>query len=283
MACGEAFVVKKHAYIELKGLIEDLIQKKIQENEITEVSVYFRDLENGPTLGINEHIKFAPASLLKLPLLLTYLNLAEEQPGFLEKKLRYYKKGSDILEQLIVPTDSIKENTPYTIDTLLKYLISYSDNKAYFVLLQYLKQIFPDENVVEETLQDLGIIAPEDLWEETITVKSYASIFVQLYNSSFFQKKETSEKALALLAESDFHKGIEAGLPAGIKVAHKFGERSFEGSDLKQFHDCGIVYSPQNPYLLCVMTRGYDFEKLPGIISEISKMVYEEFDSRRIR
>jgi len=27
-----------------------------------------------------------------------------------------------------------------------------------------------------------------------------------------------------------------------------------------QLHDCGIVYYPETPYLLCVMTKGWNFE-----------------------
>ena len=91
-----------------------------------------------------------------------------------------------------------------------------------------------------------------------------------------------SEKAIALIADADYNKGIEAGVPVDIEVAHKFGEREFETGGLKQFHDCGIVYYPNNPYLLCVMTRGWAIDKLQDTISTISKMVYEEFNSRRL-
>ena len=90
-----------------------------------------------------------------------------------------------------------------------------------------------------------------------------------------------SEHALSLLAQSGYDVGIKAGVPKDVEVAHKFGERSgFEG-DLKQLHDCGIIYYPENPYLLCVMTQGQNFDDLSATIGMISKMVYEEFDSRK--
>lgn len=281
LACGDDFVVKKHAYGEFKIKLENFIQEKMRENTLLEASVYFRDLSSGPTLGLNEHTKFAPASLLKVPALLTYLSIAEDQPELLEKNLTFHKKKELILDQDIVPKNTIKENIPYTINELLKYMIVYSDNNAYFVLLQYLAQSHPNRNPLLDTFKDLGIIDPSDPSEETITIKSYASIFVQLYNATFLKEKESSEKALELLANTDFKEGIVAGIPHNIKVAHKFGERVLQDGP-KQLHDCGIVYYPKNPYLLCIMTRGQDFNKLPGIISAISKMFYEEFDSRRL-
>jgi len=72
-----------------------------------------------------------------------------------------------------------------------------------------------------------------------------------------------------------YKEGLVGGLPEGIKVAHKFGERAYEESGVKQFHDCGIIYYPNKPYLLCVMTRGDDFNTLQGIVRQVSQTVYQ--------
>lgn len=274
--------INKSSYIELKNKLVDLIEDKKTKSEITNASIYFRDLRYGPTMGINEYEKFVPASLLKLPVMLTYLGLAEDEPEFLNKKLRYYKTGTSTIEQVVLPTKLIEEDTPYTIYELLERMMNYSDNRAYYVLLQYLINLSPNENLVERTIRDLGIIEPQDEWQETITTKSYASIFVQLYYASFFAKKETANLALQMMSNSDFHSGLEAGVPKYIKVAHKFGERSFSNSTSIQFHDCGIVYFPNNPYLLCVMTSGTDEKQLMNFIATVSKMFWEELQSRKL-
>lgn len=282
LACEGSFIVEKHAYSKLKGRIEELIDDKLKTGEISESAIYFRDLENGPTLGINEHANFAPASLLKVPLLLAFLARSEEQPELLEKKLTYRTTQEVIINQLIPPRVSIQENTQYSVHDLLTYLIKYSDNKAYIILMKYLQQISPDFDLFSDTVQSLGIINPEGILEETISVKSYASIFLQLFHASFLNKKETSELALGFLTNTDFTTGIVAGVPKDITVAHKFGERSEFDGNIKQLHDCGIVYYPDNPYLVCIMTRGRELDQLSKTIAEISKMIYEEFDSRRI-
>jgi len=42
-----------------------------------------------------------------------------------------------------------------------------------------------------------------------------------------------------------------------------------------QLHDCGIVYYPQRPYVICVMTKGRDLDVLKNVIKGISEIVYE--------
>ena len=53
--------------------IQNLINYEINEKNISFASVYVRDLNNGPWLGFNEKEKFSPASLMKVPLLISCL------------------------------------------------------------------------------------------------------------------------------------------------------------------------------------------------------------------
>lgn len=281
LICKDNLVVSKQSYIKLKHELESFIQEQKKANKATDVSIYFRDLQNGPTLGIKEHEFFSPASLLKLPLLLTYLSLRDEQPDILKREISIIDTDNT-LKQTILPKESIEQGKTYTVEDILGRMIKYSDNKSYYALLDYLREISPKNDLLKQTFVDLGIIDPKDIIDDTISVKSYGSIFVQLYYSSYFNKKETSDEVLALLTKVDWNKGINAGVPLDVTVAHKFGERFGFSGNLVQLHDCGIVYYPENPYLLCIMTRGYDTNTLSSIIASISKMVYEEFDSRKL-
>lgn len=87
-----------------------------------------------------------------------------------------------------------------------------------------------------------------------------------------------SKIALEILTQVDFRDGIVAGVPPGTVVAHKFGERRLAESDLVQLHECGIVYYPGQPYILCVMTRSRDLFKLTGVLKDVSGEVYREVD-----
>ena len=74
---------------------------------------------------------------------------------------------------------------------------------------------------------------------------------------------------------TSFKDGLLAGVPRDVTVAHKFGSRRIGESEKVQLHDCGIVYAPERPYILCVMTQGSDFTKLAGVIKSISANVYQ--------
>jgi hypothetical protein len=63
-------------------------------------------------------------------------------------------------------------------------------------------------------------------------------------------------------------------------TSHKFGERKFLDSGETQFHDCGIVYLPKKPYLLCIMTRGTDLNKATKVIKNISQAVYKNLTQK---
>jgi len=282
IVCGSAQTVNKKNYVAFKSDLENYIGKAKQNGQLTDIGVYFRDLQYGPTFGINEYADFSPASLLKLPMMVTYLTLYEDNHDILDVSIYYEGKYESDLTQSIKPSVSAVENKKYKIRELIDMMIKNSDNNSYYVLLDYLNEISTNTQVLRDTFIDLGVIDPQTELDETITVKSYAGIFTQLFNSSYFSSKDTSELALDILSKTDFHDGIVAGVPKGVQVAHKFGERFDLVNNVFQLHDCGIVYFPKNPYLLCIMTKGRNMSDLKNIVSGISKMVYEEFESRRL-
>jgi len=277
--CGFKNIIDKREYSELKSQLRTYIEQKENEGTVSDVSIWFRDLEAGPTFGIDEREDFVPASLLKLPLVITFLEMAEDTPALLQQRITY---GNIVAgpSQVFAPGDPLQKGMTYTIDELITHTMVYSDNNAAQLLYEYLLRYYPE--ALSDTYRDLGIIDPgTNLNMASVNTKEYGSIFRMLYNVSFLDV-EMSEKLLALLVRSDFKDGIGRGIPGNLVLANKFGERSDLSDNQRQLHDCGIVYYPGNPYQLCVMTRGADFKNLQEIIAEISRMVYEEVDSRRI-
>jgi len=95
--------LESHKNIDLKNLIISIIKDESSNNDITDAAVYIRDLNNGPWIGINLTEKFSPASLLKVPILITYLKLAENNPKLLQEKIRIENIDSNSLSQNISP------------------------------------------------------------------------------------------------------------------------------------------------------------------------------------
>lgn len=250
--------------------IQNLINNEINEKNISFASVYVRDLNNGPWLGFNEKEKFSPASLMKVPLLISCLKFAESNPGFLKKIVVIDEKDIDpSLKQNITPLEHVEYGKSYSIDELLTYMMSYSDNVATNALLNNL-----DQNFLNHEYTDLGLNIPNADQENYMNVLDYATFFRILYNSTYLNR-EMSEKALALMTRSTFVNGLVAGVPKGVEVSHKFGERILD--DTKQLHDCGIVYRKNSNYLICIMTRGNDFQKMESSIKDFSAFIYNNF------
>lgn len=276
LECAEDESVFKYL-LPFRSKIEKYIVKEKSDGKASDISVYFRDLNNGPWFGIDEDKAFAPASLIKVPLMMVYLNQAQFNPKMLQSKLAYETYQGQYEMQVYKPPRVLTLGESYTIDDLILRMIAYSDNEAALLLRQNM-----DTTVLNETFRDFGIPAfDEKNVADSMSIRDLTSFFRVLYNASYLGK-EMSNRALRILAQADFKNGIVAGVPSGITVAHKFGEREIVYEDGRepetQLHDCGIVYHPRKPYLLGVMTRGKSLEDLGVIIQGISRIVYEEID-----
>lgn len=240
------------------------------------ISVYFRDLNNGLWFGIDEKEDFSPASLLKVPVMMAYFKAAEDNPDFLQTTIRHASPPAELYSQSIAPAVDLVAGEQYTYEQLLTYAIVHSSNAAAWELTEHL-----DISHLETVYRDLGVNfrTDEELKTRMLTVGGYASFFRILFNASYLSR-EYSEKALQLLTQTEFKDGIVAGVPAEIKVAHKFGERTQTATGLRQLHDCGIVYYPNHPYLLCIMTKGESFDYLGTVIAGISRRVFEEIQKQ---
>lgn len=241
---------------------------------VDDVAVYYRDLNNGPTSNVNADETFVPASLLKVPMMMSYFSRAETDPALLEKKILFAKASDKVTTQQVPSEETIEVGKTYTIHDLIQYMVKYSDNQAMALL-------FDDMPVKEQLdLYSLLGVDPDVLSSPSaeLTVRQYSIFFRILFNASFLSRAH-SEEALTLLSQSTFNDGIRAGVPKDVIVAHKFGERKFDNGP-QQLHDCGIVYYPKHPYLLCVMTRGQNTNTLLKALSETSKFVYEKIDAQ---
>jgi beta-lactamase class A len=272
----------EESFVELtpfKNKIQGYIETTTRNTRgIDLVSVYFRDLNNGPWFGINEKENFSPASLLKVPLMIAYFKQAEEDPEILKKFLVFERKGFPNTVQTILPSQSIENGKSYTVEDLISRMIIYSDNNAQQLLLENI-----EDKIFKKVYSDFGLEPIEkNAVDTSVTVKTYAGFFRMLFNASYLNKTY-SEKSLKLLLGSEFKDGLVAGVPPATPVAHKFGERSFLGSNVKQLHDCGIIYYPQHPYLVCVMSRGENAGDLTSIIHNISGLIYKEVDKQIIQ
>ena len=212
--------------------------------------------------------------------MIAYYKKAEDDPTILDKKITYDQSTLDTFGdtnsgEYFPPKVRIELNKSYTVEDLIEKMIIYSDNNAKNLLLLNLGS----DDEYYKVYTDLGFATPPELsgGGDVLSVHEYASFYRVLYNASYLNQRY-SEKALELLSKTDFTQGLTLPIPNNITVSHKFGE--YTNGDIRQLHDCGIIYYPQNPYILCILTRGTDFKNLEDVINTISKEVYNNVNKQ---
>jgi len=165
---------------ELEEEIARYIDLQSQRGNASHISVYFRDLNNGPWFGLNEDEYFTPASLLKVPLMIAYFKKAEDNPEVLSKTFTYTPREDEI-EQNYKPSMTLEEGKEYTVEDLITRMIAYSDNRAMGLLVDNI-----EGEVLDDVYQILGISFEDslDLTGNIISVKEYASFFRVLFNNT---------------------------------------------------------------------------------------------------
>ena len=258
--------------------INSLIDSAVYRKTAKTASVYFRDPQKGRWVAINENEQYFPASLLKVPIMMAYFKAAESDPRILSQQLTYDGSFDDNTRADIKPEKPLAPGKSYSVDELIAAMITQSDNNATRLLVNNI-----DKKSLDEVYTDLGLSIPDTTGNiEFMSVKSYSYFFRVLYNATYLTKP-MSDKALLLLTAHDFPQGIMAGVPDSVKVGQKFGESEIYSDpstvSSRELHDCGMVYHPKNPYLLCSMTKGDNFDDLTRLIQDISRLVYQRVDS----
>ena len=264
-------------YDALKANIENAISQYKQAGNADNISVYLKLLTTRDYIGINENEMYHPASLIKLPILITYLKMEEKNPGILNKKLVFTLPKGGVPQQTY-NTHQIEPGKSYPIKELLKYMVAYSDNNATYVLnnnvdLEIFKKMFSDFGLVVPDVHDMNY---------QISAKDYSIFLNIIYNAGYLSIPHC-EFAAEILSECDFKAGIESSLPPNVQLAHKFGEWGVANNpNIHQLSESGIVYLDNSPYILTVMTQGKDVKRLPEVISEISSIIYNTLKGEKV-
>jgi beta-lactamase class A len=259
-----------------KERLQNMISNIEMQERASFISVYYRDLNNGPWIGIHQNEPFYPASLLKVPVMMYYYKQAESNPSILNQKIVIATSNAPTAADVYYrPEQVLEQGKEYTVDELIQHMIIYSDNEAAQALMSLAQPVDP----IEKVFQDIGLQKDAASTSTQINITDYALLLRVLFNASYLNS-DSSERALSFLSQTKFTQGLTGELPDGLTVSHKFGERESDDGT-RQLHDCGIVYKTNFPYLVCIMTRGKDIGILSGVIQDLSKEVYDEISENR--
>ncbi len=247
-------------FVKLRSELREVINSSTVSGEL---GVYFEYLPSGVSIGINEKKQFVLASLLKVPMVM----------GVYKQKENH---ALDMNEILTIQPENIDNNfgdfwkqgvgAKISVNDAVRLVLTESDNTAKSVLFNRLPA-----GTIEDVFDSLDI--PKELEQNTVVVtpKNYSSVLRSLYLSSYLDMADSNE-ILDLMTQSKFTDKLRAGVPEQVKVAHKIGVYSPDTPD-SVYTDCGIVYMPKRPYILCLMMKSSE-DVARSVFKSISQDVY---------
>lgn len=261
------------------------IESRIAQSPGTEVGVAYVDLQSGDTLYIHADTVFHAASTMKVPVMLELYRRVSAGALSLDQGLLVVNQFSSIVDGSPYKQDPGEDSdsamyrlvgTRVRIDSLIRHMITRSSNLATNTLIALAG---PDQ--VNATLRSLGIHrmnvlrGVEDLkafdkgLNNVTTARDLATLFTAIETGTAADPAATQAMKTILLGQ-EFNTSIPAGLPPGVKVAHKTGDLTAHN------HDAAIVYPDgRKPYVLVVLTRGIrDQKESSRLIADISRLVY---------
>lgn len=242
------------------------LRKKLQEKfDALNVkkSFFFEYLPDGTSIRVGADEQLTAASLIKVPLAMNLYRAAELGRINLDQTVTIQQSELDDAYGTLYQRGA---GYKLTLREAVKYMLEQSDNTATRVVYDHMQNKLSYD---EQSLARLDIDQDMENGQAVITARSYGSVLKGLYFSAYLNHKD-SQELLGYLTRSTATNRITAQLPSDVKVAHKIGVYNANWAE----SDCGIVYVPKRPYLLCAMV-GLPEDEASKFIADISKDIYD--------
>lgn len=255
----------------MQTAIQDFAGKAMHEG-MTRFAVHVTDLESCRWFELGSAETFHPASMMKVPLALTWMKRSLADPTVLGRRLVFdVPPEAESREDKNLPT-ALVSGQGYEVADLLRRMLVDSRNDAKWLLNRDVPT-----SALDEVWTDLGLRPPSRDTDPLVTVHDMATMFHALYDGAWLGR-DASERVLGWLADATYKEGLTAKLPEGALVAHKYGRRVRQnppaGSWWLQLHDCGILYRSGHPMLACVMTEGMNEPVQQKFIADVAGMLW---------
>ncbi len=227
-------------------------------------SFYFEYLPSGTSIREGGDNVLTAASLIKVPLAMNLYRAAELGKVDLDQTVTI---TPDELDGAYGDLWKKGAGTQLTLRQAAKIMLTQSDNTAKQVIFDHIHGLLTSD---QESLNQLDIDQLIESGQAVIDAKSYSSVLKSLYLSSYLGYDD-SQEILGYLAHSTATNRLTAQLPKNVTVAHKIGV--YNNASWSE-SDCGVVYLPKRPYVICIMV-GLPEDQANTFIAQISKEVYD--------
>ena len=285
------------ALLSLQTFAQNLTELRKELNQIISiknetVGISLKEVESKDTLSINGNMRMPMMSVFKFHISLAVLN--EVDKGKLALKQKIFIKKEDLKEDTWSP---IREEFPngnmnLTLDQLLRYTVSHSDNNGCDILLKLIGGTETVQNFINKNgIKDFTIKMNEDqmrTWENlyinTTTPVATTELLEKFYKGKVLKKATTKYLYQIMVGCSRGTTWMKAGLPEGTELAHRTGISGTNDKNLRAaMNDIGIIKLPNGHHLILsiylknITESREDTEK---IISAITKASWDYFTKK---
>lgn len=269
---------------EFRKKIEQIISTK---NVTAGISI--KGIEDKDTLSINGNLNAPMMSVFKFHIALTVLNQVDK--GKLKLDQIVYIKKEELLPETWSPIrdEFPNGNLNLTLDQLLRYTVSHSDNNGCDILLKIIggpetvQKFINKQGIKDFTIKvnEEQMRSWENLYLNTTTPLATTDLLEKFYKGKILERASTKYLYQLMIETSRGITWVKAGLPENTELAHRTGMSGTNDKNLRvAMNDVGIVKLPNGKhFILCIYLKNItekreDTEK---IIADITKVVWEHY------
>jgi len=272
-------------------LLRDLIEAYLKRKFTGQAGIFIKDLQTGEEIGINENVAFSGMTLLKIPILTeTYRRLnapPDEATAQFISQTATSEIGNGPANALL---QRIGDNDAYAGADRLNASMRYLGLVNTFIAVPYDQNVKPPAIVtpansradintnpdprMQTTPKDIGLLL------ENLYLCSRGGGALMLAFPHAFTSQECTQ-TLDLLSQgklTDPNGGalmfIRAGLPAGTRIANKWG------FDSETRANAALVFTPKGDFVLVIFMRQAnwgDWQRASPFMADIAKATYGYF------
>ncbi|HYL64237.1 MAG TPA: serine hydrolase [Candidatus Methylomirabilis sp.] len=248
-----------------------------------DVGVAFRTLDGKDEWYFHADDSFHAASTMKIPVMIELFHQVREGKLKLDDPLVVKNEFHSLVDGSVYTLDPVDDSETdlyravgqtRTLRQLCQLMITVSSNLATNLMIERLgvkdiqatvHSLHADGMHVLRGVEDGKAFAAG--MNNTTTALALLELLTTIAQGKAVDK-ESSAEMIEVLERQKFNEGIPAGLPSGIRVAHKTGEIT------KIHHDAAIVYAPR-PFVLVILVRGLaDMKDSSALMADITRQIY---------
>ncbi len=282
--CANSVFAQQKKHDELRNKLSAIVSK---HKALVGLSVI--ELETKDSLTLNNQIQYTTQSVFKFPLALTVMHLAEKRKINLGEKVLIKPNMWKQFGWSPLKTRYSGDSLYISIDSLIMYSISYSDNLS----TDKLFEIIGGPKVANDYIRKLGIKninikltelemskTRETMHENNSSPYDMSFLLIKFYEGKVLNKFYREKLLHYMVVNFSSDARLKGALPKETMVAHKTGTGSFDTTLIDACNDVGIIYLPNGKHLavsVFIMNSYETYSTTENIIAQIGSQIFSEF------